>query len=239
MIRIPVKVKISPPKEKRVECLCPVMCLGCGTDTSLRSYDSTVYKKKPPLTLSGAMKITRAKGNFKICQSCRQRVENDYSSKIKQRRILRIVAILVGLALVPLAIIVQMIIFPSFPIMAPVSYSYLMIYWGVALSLIILFFGFAGAINGSKKELEDRIQDYPFRAFIDVTIGGDIIGVANKAFASGMADSMFIATFIMVAAAAFTFLVLPSDIRCIEEECVEEEEMVEAGLPEMVPATGD
>lgn len=175
MIRIPVKVKISPPKEKRVECLCPVMCLGCGTDTSLRSYDSTVYKKKPPLTLSGAMKITRAKGNFKICQSCRQRVENDYSSKIKQRRILRIVAILVGLALVPLAIIVQMIIFPSFPIMAPVSYSYLMIYWGVALSLIILFFGFAGAINGSKKELEDRIQDYPFRAFIDVTIGGDII----------------------------------------------------------------
>ena len=66
-----------------------------------------------------------------------------------------------------------------------------------------------------------------------------IIGVANKAFASGMADSMFIATFIMVAAAAFTFLVLPSDIRCIEEECVEEEEMVEAGLPEMVPATGD
>jgi predicted MFS family arabinose efflux permease len=66
-----------------------------------------------------------------------------------------------------------------------------------------------------------------------------IITVANKAFALGMADSMFIATFIMVAAAAFTFLVLPSDIRCIEEECVEEEEIVEAGLPEMVPATGD
>jgi EmrB/QacA subfamily drug resistance transporter len=66
-----------------------------------------------------------------------------------------------------------------------------------------------------------------------------IITVANKAFALGMADSMFIATFVMVAAAVFTFLVLPSDIRCIEEECVEEEETVEAGLPEMVPATGD
>jgi EmrB/QacA subfamily drug resistance transporter len=67
-----------------------------------------------------------------------------------------------------------------------------------------------------------------------------IIAVANKAFASGMEDSMFIATFIMVAAAVFTFLVLPSEIRCIEEECVEEaEEVVEAGVPEMVPATGD
>jgi hypothetical protein len=34
--------------------------------------------------------------------------------------------------------------------------------------------------------------------------------------------------------------VLPSEIRCIEEECVEEaEEVVEAGVPEMVPATGD
>jgi hypothetical protein len=50
---------------------------------------------------------------------------------------------------------------------------------------------------------------------------------------------MFIATFVMVAAAVFTFLVLPSEIRCIEEECLEEEETVEAGLPEMVPATGD
>lgn len=174
-IKIPVKVKISPPKEKGVECLCPIMCLGCGTDTSLRSYDSTVQKKKPPLTLSGTMSITRAKGNFKLCESCRQRVENDYNNKIKKRRILRIVSILLGLAVIPLAIILQIVLFPSFPVMAPIGYSYLMIYWGVALSLIILFLGLAGAINDSKKELEDRIQRYPFRAFVDVTIKGDII----------------------------------------------------------------
>ncbi len=63
-----------------------------------------------------------------------------------------------------------------------------------------------------------------------------IVTVANKAFASGMADAMLIATFIMVAAAVFTFLVLPSEIRCIEEACVEEEEVIEMGVPEMVPA---
>jgi hypothetical protein len=66
-----------------------------------------------------------------------------------------------------------------------------------------------------------------------------VIEVAIKAFASGMADAMLIAAFVMAAAAAFTFLVLPSEIRCIEPECEEETLEQAARTPEMVPATGD
>ena len=66
-----------------------------------------------------------------------------------------------------------------------------------------------------------------------------ILSVADKAFASGMADAMLIASIIMVAASVFTFLVLPSEIRCMEDDCVEEEEKIDVGVPEMVPAAGD
>ncbi len=73
-------------------------------------------------------------------------------------------------------------------------------------------------------------------------IGGPMSGViahvANKAFASGMADAMFIATFVMVGAALFTLRVLPTQIRCIEPEC-EEEEMELVGVREPAPAAGD
>ncbi len=73
-------------------------------------------------------------------------------------------------------------------------------------------------------------------------IGGPVaqavIDVADKAFAAGMADAMLIAAVVMGIASIFTLLVLPSDIRCIEVEC-EEEEVFEVGKPEMVPAPGD
>lgn len=65
-----------------------------------------------------------------------------------------------------------------------------------------------------------------------------VIDVADKAFAAGMADAMLIAAVVMGIASIFTLLVLPSDIRCIEVEC-EEEEVFEVGKPEMVPAPGD
>jgi EmrB/QacA subfamily drug resistance transporter len=66
---------------------------------------------------------------------------------------------------------------------------------------------------------------------------GAILDVANKAFASGMADAMFIATFLMVGAALFVLSVLPSEIRCIEPECEDEVELV--GVPEPAAAAGD
>jgi hypothetical protein len=64
-----------------------------------------------------------------------------------------------------------------------------------------------------------------------------ILQAADKAFASGMADAMFISVIVMLAASVFTFLVLPDEIRCIEPEC--EEEARELGVGEMVPAAGD
>jgi EmrB/QacA subfamily drug resistance transporter len=66
---------------------------------------------------------------------------------------------------------------------------------------------------------------------------GAILDVANKAFASGMADAMFIATFLMVGAALFVLRVLPTEIRCIEPECEDEVELV--GVPEPAAAAGD
>lgn len=49
-----------------------------------------------------------------------------------------------------------------------------------------------------------------------------ILDVANDAFTSGMASSMGIAAIVMAAAAAFTMLVLPSEIRCLEDDCADE-----------------
>jgi EmrB/QacA subfamily drug resistance transporter len=66
---------------------------------------------------------------------------------------------------------------------------------------------------------------------------GAIIDVANKAFASGMADAMFIATFVMVGAALFTLRVLPTQIRCLEPDCEDEVEF--AGVGEPAAAAGD
>ncbi len=68
---------------------------------------------------------------------------------------------------------------------------------------------------------------------------GAIVDVANKAFASGMADAMFIATFIMIGAALFTLRVLPSEIRCIEPECQDEDQEEFVGVREPAPAAGD
>jgi EmrB/QacA subfamily drug resistance transporter len=68
-------------------------------------------------------------------------------------------------------------------------------------------------------------------------ISGVIVDLANKAFASGMANAMLIATFVMVGAALFTLRVLPTQIRCIEPECQEEVELV--GIPEPAAAVGD
>jgi hypothetical protein len=64
-----------------------------------------------------------------------------------------------------------------------------------------------------------------------------IVDLANKAFASGMANAMLISTFVMVGAALFTLRVLPTQIRCIEPECQEEVEFV--GVPEPAAAVGD
>jgi EmrB/QacA subfamily drug resistance transporter len=68
-------------------------------------------------------------------------------------------------------------------------------------------------------------------------MAGAILDVADKAFASGMADAMFIATFVMAGAALFTLRVLPKEIRCIEPECQDEAEFV--GVAEPAPAAGD
>lgn len=64
-----------------------------------------------------------------------------------------------------------------------------------------------------------------------------IVEVANKAFASGMADAMFIAAILMVGAALFTLRVLPSEIRCIEPDCEDDVELV--SVPEPAAAAGD
>jgi len=70
-------------------------------------------------------------------------------------------------------------------------------------------------------------------------IAGVIRDVAGTAFASGMSDSMLIASLVMLGAALFTLAVLPSDIRCLEPEC--EDEDVEWGAPvgEPAAAAGD
>jgi hypothetical protein len=68
-------------------------------------------------------------------------------------------------------------------------------------------------------------------------VSGLIVDIANKAFASGMADAMLISTVMMVGAALFTLRVLPSEIRCIEPECEEEVEFVP--VPEPAAAAGD
>ncbi|WP_119070938.1 MFS transporter [Aggregatilinea lenta] len=68
-------------------------------------------------------------------------------------------------------------------------------------------------------------------------VAGVIVDVANKAFAAGMADAMFIATFVMVSAALFTLIVLPSEISCIEDDC--EDEVDFGTLPEPVAVAGD
>ena len=67
--------------------------------------------------------------------------------------------------------------------------------------------------------------------------------MANSAFVTGMTDAMFISAMVMAAAAAFVFVVLPSEISCIEEECDEEDAPVAKKKKreevEPVPATGD
>lgn len=67
-----------------------------------------------------------------------------------------------------------------------------------------------------------------------------IIDTANKAFVSGMTEAMFAAAITMAAASAFTFLVLPARVRCIEPECEEERASI-LDTREMEPAavTGD
>lgn len=70
-------------------------------------------------------------------------------------------------------------------------------------------------------------------------MSGAIIDVANKAFASGMADAMFIAAFIMVGAALFTLRVLPAEIRCLEPDCEDEVEFVGVREPAPAAAVGD
>ncbi|NLX09602.1 MAG: MFS transporter [Chloroflexi bacterium] len=66
-----------------------------------------------------------------------------------------------------------------------------------------------------------------------------LLDVANRAFASGMADAMFIAAIVMVGAALFTLSVLPSEIRCLEPECEDEGEMDFRSTQELAPVSGD
>ena len=78
-------------------------------------------------------------------------------------------------------------------------------------------------------------------AIIENPMVQQIIDVANVAFANGMADAMLIAAGIMAVAAAFVFVVLPSEIRCLEEECADEEHGVSLGEfeAEALPVAGD
>ncbi len=64
-----------------------------------------------------------------------------------------------------------------------------------------------------------------------------ITGIADQAFAAGMADAMFIAAIVMVGAALFTLRVLPSQIRCLEPDCEDDVEFV--GIPAPAPAASD
>jgi EmrB/QacA subfamily drug resistance transporter len=60
-----------------------------------------------------------------------------------------------------------------------------------------------------------------------------IVSVANKAFVNGMTEAMLAAAVIMLVASVFTFVVLPAEVHCIEEECAEDEAMrdTEASAP--------
>lgn len=53
-------------------------------------------------------------------------------------------------------------------------------------------------------------------------LANQLAAVANDAFVNGMTGAMLIAAAVMAAAAVFTFLVLPAEVRCIEEECADE-----------------
>ena len=70
-------------------------------------------------------------------------------------------------------------------------------------------------------------------------IAGVIRDVAGTAFASGMSDSMLIASLVMLGAALFTLAVLPSDIRCLEPECEDEDVEWGAAVGEPAAAAGD
>ncbi len=74
-------------------------------------------------------------------------------------------------------------------------------------------------------------------------IGGQtsemLVSVANDAFVSGMTDGMFAAAFVMGAAALFTFLVLPREPHCLEDECGDEVDHITYEPVEAVPAPGD
>jgi EmrB/QacA subfamily drug resistance transporter len=58
-------------------------------------------------------------------------------------------------------------------------------------------------------------------------VAGQALRVANDGFVAGMSEAMLIAAFVMAGASLFTFLFLPSEVRCIEPECAEAEQELE------------
>lgn len=182
MAKVRFTVKVTPSKERDINCNCPGICVGCGTETGLRSYDSQVYKKKPPMTLSGGMQITRANGNYRLCGDCKEQAVSNYTKTIKTRRNIRIILLLLGVALIPISFIVMMFLFPNFLFMPAIGYTYLLVYWGVMMALILFVFGLAGSINRSREEMQERVERYPFKAYVDVTIDGTML-LSNETYA--------------------------------------------------------
>ncbi len=83
--------------------------------------------------------------------------------------------------------------------------------------------------------VENSIQGaHAVAAQLPPELAGQMLKVANNGFVTGMTEAMLIAAFVMAGASLFTFLFLPSEVRCIEEECAEAEQELEE---QQVPAT--
>ncbi|MFW9786404.1 MAG: hypothetical protein ACFFE2_07030 [Candidatus Thorarchaeota archaeon] len=183
MAKVRVRIDFAPDIERDIQCNCPELCVGCGTDTGLESFNSKVYNKKLPLTLSGPTEYTRAHGNYRLCRSCKERVVNDYTSTTKAWRYVRLLLLLSGLIMIPVAFYWMTLEFPRFPNLLPRRFPAFMTYWGVWAAVIIFVLGLAGSFNYSRKEMLNRLDGFPFRGYARVTRNGTMI-LSNESYAN-------------------------------------------------------
>ncbi|MBN1563732.1 MAG: MFS transporter [Anaerolineae bacterium] len=80
----------------------------------------------------------------------------------------------------------------------------------------------SSSIQGAHIVAQRMSLDPATGALVNNPIAQQIVDVANAAFANGMAEAMIISAVVMAVAATIVFLVLPSEIRCLEDECAEE-----------------
>lgn len=70
--------------------------------------------------------------------------------------------------------------------------------------------------------VENSIQGaHAVAAGLPAQASAPLLKVADQAFVTGMTEAMLIASLVMIGASLFTFLFLPSEVRCLEPECDE------------------